>query len=146
MTEKVTDILDGSNDETLLYELYTRIEAPANPEQALFREAWAVSGFIASDGFETLFEQEVPMAEFAQLFVNIGFSEAMPIFQKVMDVVPDSLLSEGYNSAVCEHLQENFERLKELLYEYLDASQGRLLPAFGQYVRDHKEDFADLLR
>jgi hypothetical protein len=144
MAEKVADILAGSNDEDLLYELYSCIREPANPEQALFWEAWEVSDFIANDGFEKLFEEEVPMAESAQLFVDIGFLEGMPIFQKVIDVVPGNLTSEGYTSAVAEHLRNNSDRLKELLNEYLDASEA-LLSAFGQYVRDHKEQFSSLM-
>src|SRR5688572_23557658 len=143
MSNELADILTGSNDERLLHELYTRIERPCNPAQTLFVEAWELSEFIASDGFEILFEQDRSLDKFAQMLADIGFPEALPIFQKVKAVVPDAMLSKEYNPALRDHLLANFDRLKELLDEYLDVSERRLLPAFGEYVRTHKEDFAD---
>ena len=145
MTGNIADILTGSDDEALLYELYTRIEPPCNPAQALFVDAWELSGFIASDGFEFLFEQERSLDEFAQVLVDIGLPEALPIFQKVKAVVPDAMLAKAYDAGLRDHLTNNFDRLKELLYEYLDVADGRLLPAFGEFIRKHKESFADQL-
>ncbi len=58
MADHLADILNGSNDDDLLYQLYTRIERARSPAQALFVDAWELSTFIASDGFEILFEQE----------------------------------------------------------------------------------------
>ncbi len=145
MTTEFADILSGSNDERLLHELYTRIERPCNPSQALFVEAWELSGFIAGDGFENLFEQDRSLDEFAQILADIGFPEALPIFQEVKAVVPDTMLAKEYDTALRDHLLANCDRLKELLYEYFEVSERRLLPAFGDYIRTHKEDFADQL-
>lgn len=145
MTGNLDDILTGSDDEDLLHELYTRIEPPCNSAQGLFVDAWELSGFIASDGFEFLFDQERSLAELAQVLVDIGLPEALPIFEKVKVVVPDSILAKDYEDGLRDHLTDNFDRLKELLYEYLDVSDARLLPAFGEFIRKHKESFADHL-
>jgi hypothetical protein len=145
MANNIADILSGSNDEDLLHQVYTRIQPPRNPVQKLFVNAWELSEFVASDGFEILFEQDRSIDEFSKLFADIGFPEALPIFAKVKAVVPDDMLAGECDSALHDHLANNFDRLKELLHEYLDIANARLLPAFGQYVRDHKEDFADQL-
>lgn len=139
----VAEILNGSNDEDALYELYKRIEPARNRSQALFVEAWELSGFIASDGFEFLFEQDRSIDEFAQLFADIGLPQVLPVFQSVKAVVPDHMLAVEYNSALRDHLTRNFDRLKELLYEYFDIANSQLLAAFGQFVRDHRQDFAE---
>jgi hypothetical protein len=49
-------LLEGSNDESLLYDLYTQIDQPSNDSQKLFCVVWEVNGFISSCGFEWLFE------------------------------------------------------------------------------------------
>lgn len=143
MTSNLADILAGSDDEALLHELYTRIESPCCPTQTLFVDAWELSGFIASDGFEFLFEQERSLGEFAQVLVDIGFPEALPIFEKVKSVVPDAMLVNEYDVGIRDHLADNFQRLKELRYEYYDVAAARLLPAFGDFIRKHRESFAD---
>ncbi|WP_372724729.1 hypothetical protein [Novipirellula sp.] len=145
MTANISEILAGSDDEALLHELYTRIETPCNPAQALFVDAWELSGFIASDGFEFLFEQERSLDEFAQVLLDIGFPEAKPVFEKVKAVVPDSMLAKEYDAGLRDHLTNNFDRLKALLYEYLELSDTRLLPTFGDFIRKNKESFADQL-
>jgi hypothetical protein len=142
VTNSLADILTGSNDEGLLYCLYSRIERARNPAQALFVDAWELSEFIASDGFEFLFEQQRSLDEFTQVFVDIGFPEAASIFQKVKAVVPDAMLKREYDSELREHLTRSFDRLKELFYEYLDASNAHLMPALGEFVRKHKDEFA----
>lgn len=141
MSRDLTGILAGSDDELLLQELYLRINLPCNPAQALFVDAWELTTFIASDGFEILFEQDRTLDDFGQVLADIGFREALPIFQKVEAVVPDALLANGYNDALRDHLSDNFDLLKELLYEYLDLANGRLLLAFGEFVRGHKGEF-----
>ncbi len=145
MTGNPADILTGSNHEELLYELYDRIESPSNAEQALFVDAWELTGFIASSGFEFLFEQDRSLDEFAQVLDDVGFPDARSVFEKVKAVVPDAMLANAYDAGLREHLTKNFDRLKALLYEYLDVSNARLLPAFGDYVRTHKEAFAEHL-
>lgn len=70
MAGNINDILAGSNDHRLLDQLYMRIEGARNPAQRLFVDAWELSTFIASDGFEVLFEQERSLDEFAQVFVD----------------------------------------------------------------------------
>ncbi len=145
MADDVADIVTGSNDEDLLYQLYTRIERAHSPAQSLFVDAWELSSFIASDGFEILFEQERSLDEFAQVFVDIGFPEALPIFQKAKAVVPDAMLTREYDSELREHLASNFDRLKELLYEYFDISNAHLMPALGDFVRKHKGEFVEHL-
>ena len=142
---KLGDILTGSNDDDLLYELYRRIERPRNPAQAVFVDAWQLSEFIASDGFEILFEQERSIDEFAELFANIGFTEALPVFQRVKAVVPNTMLSKNFDVALGDHLRANCERLKELLYEYFDVSNAHLMPAFAGFVRKHHEEFSEHL-
>jgi len=91
MANVLADILTGANDERLLHELFMRIERPRNPAQSLFVQAWELSGFIASDGFENLFEQDRSLDEFAQLLTDIGFPEVLPIFQKVTALVPHAM-------------------------------------------------------
>jgi hypothetical protein len=139
----VADILSGSNDEEAVYNLYRSIKTPRNRVQALFVDAWELSEFIASDGFEVLFEQDRSIDEFAQLFADIGFPQVLPVFQRLKAVVPNHMPTEEYSPALCDHLTNNFDQLKELLYDYLDIADSQLLAAFGQYIRDHKEDFAD---
>ena len=72
--------------------------------------------------------------------------QVLPVFKKVKAVIPDNLLEEGNETALRGHLHSNFDVLKNLLYEYLDVSNLYLLPAFGQYVRDHQQDFADVIQ
>jgi hypothetical protein len=115
------------------------------PAQAAFVDAWEISTFIASDGFEILFEQQRQFEGIAQALVDIGLPQVLPVFQKVKAVVPDNLLEEGNETALRGHLHSNFDVLKDLLYECLDVSKPYLLPAFGQYVRDHQQDFADVI-
>ena len=146
MTNGLAGILTGANDEDLLYDLYVRIESPSNPSQLLFVDAWELTGFIAGDGFEFLFEQDRSLDEFAQVLVEIGFSEAYPIFMKVKGLVPDAMLTKEYDSELREHLANNFDILRELLSEYLDLANAHLLSAFGSFIRDQRGDFADHLR
>ncbi len=80
--------------------------------------------------------------EFAQVFVNIGFPEALPIFQKVKVVLADARPTSEDDSELREHLASNFDRLKGLLYEYCDAANAHLMPALGDFVRAHREQFA----
>lgn len=144
MEENIADILDGSNDELLLEKLYCRIQHNCNSAQARFAEAWELTDFIASDGFEILFEQGRPVDDYAKLLITIGFPQAAPIFEKLNDIVPTHLYLEAYTTETREHLTKNFERLKELLHEYFDVTETGLLDSFGKYIRDHREDFADL--
>ena len=141
MPSYLEDILAGSNDEGLLYALYSHIESPRNPVQARFVDAWELSEFVASDGFEILFEQDRSIDEFTQLFAEVGFLEALPIFENVKAVVPSEMLAGAHHPELRDHLTRNFDRLNELLHEYFDIADARLLAAFGQYVRDHQEHF-----
>ncbi len=75
---ELSDLLAGSNDEELLSLLYSEIGRAANPAQDLFVLVWEASGFIASSGFEWLFEQELSLDQFARMFVEVGFPEARP--------------------------------------------------------------------
>lgn len=138
-------ILAGSNDELLLHELYSRIRHARNPAQAAFVDAWEISSFVASDGFETLFEQDRSIEEFAQALAAIGVPQLVPTFRKVAAMVPEGLRKKGREVALREHLDRNFENLKELFNEYIDISGAFLLPALGHYVREHRDDFADVL-
>jgi hypothetical protein len=112
---------------------------------AIYYDVREFSGFIASDGFEILFEQDRSLDEFAQVFADIDFPEALPVFQKVKAVVPETMLTREYDSELREHLTSNFDRLKELLYEYFDVSNVYPMPAFGEFVRRHKDEFTDQL-
>lgn len=144
MTNFLSEILSGSNDELAIQHIYDQIEYPQTLPQKRLVEAWELSGFIASSGFEILFEQEPSIDDFAKTFEDIGFLDISSIFQKVKAVVPDELIVKGSGSEVTDHLTKNFDLLKALFYEYLDVTAVSLLPAFGDFIREHEQDFASI--
>jgi hypothetical protein len=144
-TSDTGEILRGSSDEQLLAELYRRISPPANETQRLYGFVWEVTGYIASDGFEWLFEQQVPLDDFAARFAEIGFPEGSDFVQRAAALVPAPLLEAGDLVALFKHIRSQFEPFKALLQEYLAVADRRLLPALGDFVRRNRQDFAGLL-
>jgi hypothetical protein len=142
----VRGILEGSNDEELLYRLYTSVGQPSNRSQELFARAWEVTDFIASDGFEWVFEQAYPPDRLAAMLADIGFQDGAAFIRRAESMVPAGLRAPGQEEQLFEYLRSRFDQLKELFHEYLGVAGGTLLPAFGEFVRANRQDFEALLR
>jgi hypothetical protein len=133
-------LLIGNDDERLLDALYRSIGAPQNDSQRTFCRVWEASELLASDGFESLFEQSIPLSEYAASFVKMGMSEVNGVFDRVLALIPPKLLLPESEDILFEHLRSLFEDLKALLYEYYDKSRD-LTNTIARYVREHQSDF-----
>jgi hypothetical protein len=140
-----TSPLDGSNDEEALSALYDAIGEPQNSSQKAFVKAWELTGFLASDGFEWLFEQAAKPDELAAMLAAVGFTDGAVFIRKANALVPATLLAEGQEELLSEHLRSHFEPFKALLHEYLGVADTLLTPALGDFVRRHRQDFESVL-
>ena len=134
-------ILNGSNDYEALSSLYGALGEPQNRSQELFVRVWELTGFLASDGFEWLFEQSYGVDELAAMVANVGFQEGATFIRRAYSMVPEALLEVGQETLLFEHLRSNFEPFKALLHEYLRIADDLLLPALGGFVRQNQQDF-----
>jgi hypothetical protein len=140
-----TTPLDGLNDEKALSDLYDAIGEPQNPSQEKFVKAWELTGFLASDGFEWLFEQASAPDGLAAILAAVGFTEGAAFVRKAFEKVPATLLAAGQEELLSEHLESQFEPFKALLHEYLGVADVRLVPALGDFVRRNRQHFDSVL-
>ena len=138
-------MLNGSDDYAALSSLYGALGQPQNRSQEQFVRAWELTGFLASDGFEWLFEQDYSVEELAAMLANVGFEEGATFIRRAYSMVPEKLLEEGQEKLLVEHLRANFEPLDALLHEYFRVTDNLLLPAFGNFVRRNRQDFESVL-
>jgi hypothetical protein len=145
-------ILKGSNDdEAVLSRLYlalrgeTGLAAPQNRSQEQFVRAWELTGFLASDGFEWAFQQDYSADELAAMLADVGFGEGAAFIRRAYSMLPDAFLSPGQEHLLYEYVRSQFEPFKALLHEYLSVADNLLLPALGNFVRDHRADFEGVL-
>ena len=103
--------------------------------------AWELTGFLASDGFEWVFEQDYSADELAAMLADVGFREGAVFIQRAYSMVPEALLAPGQEHLLFEHLRSNFEPFKALLHEYFRVADNLLLPALGNFVRRYRRDF-----
>jgi hypothetical protein len=134
-------ILAGSNDYDDLQAVYYGVEHTENDAERQFKDFWEITGFIASDGFEWLFEQSWSFDDFVSLFIEMDFTEALPVLQKVRALVPDALRTPGREEEMHNRIKANFEPLKGLLYEYFALADEHLNPRIAQFIRNHGADF-----
>jgi len=132
----------GSEDESLLFDLYLGIENPRNDPQRTFHDAWEAWELMSSDGFEMLLEQQTPLETYAAAFGNIGMSEVQPIFSRVSALIPPGLRQAENKDALCEYLRTLFDELRQLAYEFYDATT-EFVPIAARYLRQHQNDFAE---
>jgi hypothetical protein len=142
-------LLDRTNrradDESRLETLYRAIIGQAaNPSQTAFVRAWEMCGFIAGDGFEWLFDQDLSPEELIAVFESVGFRDGGTFVRRAFGMVPSMLLGPSQADARRRHLESQFAPLRELLYEYLDAALPRFVPALTAFVQRHRADFEDL--
>ena len=126
----LVSILNGSNEETVLDELRESIQDPRNADELSFVTCWDVTGFLASDGFEWLSQQAVSAEELASDFERVGLPEMRGYLDRAAQI------ERGTNGVTDRH-----EQLRELLDEYLETFEPRLLSAFGDFVRRHEQSF-----
>jgi len=144
-------ILSGSNDEAALSRLYLALCSenglahPQNRSQEQFVRAWELTGFLASDGFEWVFEQNYSADQLAAMLADVGFHEGAAFIRRAYSMVPEGLLAPGQQAPLFEHLRANFEPLKTLLYEYFRVADNHLLAALGDFVRQNRPDFEAVL-
>src|SRR5262245_2659197 len=144
-------ILSGSNDEAALSRLYlalrgdTGLAEPQNRSQEQFVRAWELTGFLASDGFEWAFQQRYSADELAAMLADVGFGEGAAFVRRAYSMVPEALLSPGREDQLFDHVRSQFELFDALLSEYLRVADGSLLPALGNFVREHRTDFEGAL-
>lgn len=136
-----TTPLDDLNDEKALSDLFDAIGEPQNPSQERFVKAWELTGFLAGDGFEWLFEQASGPDGLAAILEAVGFAEGAAFVRKAYEMVPAELLAAGQEERLSEHLRAQFEPFKALLHEYLGVADQRLAPALGDFVRRNRLDF-----
>jgi hypothetical protein len=139
-------ILNGSNDYEALANLYGALGQPQNRSQEVFARAWELTGFIASDGFEWVFQQRHGVQELAAMLANVGFGEGAAFIRKAYSMVPETLFEAGREKQLFEHLRSNFGPFDALLDEYLHAADNLLLPALGSFIRQNQQDFEGLFR
>jgi hypothetical protein len=139
-------ILNGSNDYEALARLYGALGQPQNRSQELFVRAWELTGFIASDGFEWVFQQRHGVQELAAMLANVGFEEGAAFIRKAYSMVPETLFAAGREKQLFEHLRSNFGPFDALLDEYLRVADNLLLPALGSFIRQNQQDFEGLFR
>lgn len=135
-----TLLITGTDDELLLFTLSRRISNASNEAQRTFCTVWEAAEFLPSDGFESLLEQATPLEEYAAAYARIGMPQIAPLFDRVLALIPPELRSPEKEEARFRHIHGLFEKLKQLLYEYLDSTAD-LLPTMAQYVREHRSDF-----
>jgi hypothetical protein len=138
----MASLFDGSADESLLLALSRSIRQPRNEAQRAFWLAWHAFEFVNSDGFEILFEQSAPFEEFGAAFGKIGMPSVEPLFSKVLALIPTDLRLPKNEESLCVHLQDKFEDLKALAYEFF-ALAGEFVPVAARFVRDHRDDFSE---
>ena len=144
-------VLNGSNDDAPLSRLYlalcgeSGLAHPLNRSQERFVRAWELTGFLASDGFEWVFEQEYGVDELAAMLADVGFQEGAAFIRRAYSMVPEALLPPGQEHLLVEHLRSNFEPFKALLHEYFRVTDNLLLPALGNFVRQNRRDFEAVL-
>jgi hypothetical protein len=107
--------------------------------------AWELTGFLASDGFEWLFEQSHGVGKVTAMLANVGFHEGAAFIRRAYSLVPEPLLDAGREKLLFEHLRSSFEPFKALLHEYLRVADHHLLPALGNFVRENQQDFESVL-
>lgn len=112
-------ILAGSNDYDDLQVVYYEVEHPENETEQRFKDLWEITGFIASDGFEWLFEQSWSFDDFVSIFTEIGFTEALPILEKVRELIPDGIRTPDREEEMYNRIRASFEPLKQLLHAYI---------------------------
>jgi hypothetical protein len=136
-------VLEGSNDVVALAGVYDAVRKaqPANRSQELFVRAWELTGFIASDGFEWLFEQRSHPDELAAILTGIGFPEGAAFIGRAASMLPKELLEPDQEEARFDVLESSFESFKALLHEYLSVANELLLPALGSFVRRNRGEF-----
>ena len=147
-TEIPESLFDGSDDERLIDELWDRIERKSfrltrahNDSQRAFFLAWEATIMLNGDGFEYLLEQRFSLEDYAESFVKIGMPQVKPIFDRVGALIPAKLRSPENQKALFAYLHGLFDELKDLLYEFFDASKD-IVTNLSRYVREHWNDFA----
>lgn len=134
-----------SEEESRLERLYRAIIGrAANPSQTAFVRAWQMCEFIAGDGFEWLFDQDLSPDELIAVFESVGFLDGGTFVRRAFGMVPSMLLGPSKADARLRHLESQFAPLRELLYEYLDAALPRFVPTLTAFVQRHWSDFEDL--
>lgn len=134
-------IVAGSNDYDDLQALYYGVEYPENDAEKRFKDFWEITGFIASDGFEWLFEQSWSFDDFLSIFNEIGFTEALPILEKVRMLIPDAIRTPDRGDEMKTRIRASFQPLEQLLNEYFDVADEHLNSKFAQFIRSHQRDF-----
>jgi hypothetical protein len=141
--EDLGALFAGSDDESLLFALYSRIHSPGDEIQRTFCLAWEAFELVHSDGFEMLIGQERPMEHYSTALAKIGVPQAGPIFSRVMALIPPDLLLPQNEEAPGTYLHSRFEELRDLAYELIDAcTDADFVSLAGRYVRQHHEAFS----
>jgi hypothetical protein len=141
-TQDLRPLFAGSDDQGLLFALYSDIGNPRNDAQRTFHDAWEAFELVHSDGFEMLFEQRTPLETYAEALGRIGLPQVQPIFSRVFALIPPELRLPENEEALFEHLRGRFEELKQLGYEFYHACVA-FAPVAARYVREHREDFSE---
>jgi len=133
--EMLNSILDGNDDEFLLYAVYRQIQNPANEPQWYFKTAYDASALVNSDGFRKLAEQSTSFEVYARAFEKLGMPEIASILRRVA-----ALLSEDVDSIEDDRFQTIENELDLLFSEFfeLSANSDRV---FGEYIRSHMAEF-----
>jgi hypothetical protein len=140
--EDLGALFAGSDDESLLLALYSRIHNPRDEIPRTFRLAWEAFELVHSDGFEMLIGQDTSMEDYSTALCKIGVPQAERIFSRVLALIPPDLLLAQDEEVFGEHLHSRFEELRELAYEFYDACAAvDFVSLAGRYVRQHRETF-----
>jgi len=138
----LTPLFADSEDQCLLFALRHRIDKPRTNVLRTFCDACDAIELVHSDGFEILFEQATPLENYAEACGQLGLPQVQPIFSKVLALIPRDLRLPENEETLFEHLRGRFEELKELSYEFYDASTD-FAPTAARYVRQHRDEFAE---
>jgi hypothetical protein len=136
-------ILSGDDDELAFDQLRQLISVPSNPAESTFATFWDVTDFIASDGFEWLFEQPITCEELQDVFTAIGFMQGVPYLRRAYDMVPKHLLGPDGTDERTTYLIDHFDAFNNLLHEYLSIADSKLLATVGNYVRNNASQFSE---
>jgi len=147
MTDKIQAFLDGIDDVAVLEDLYDKRDDLYGKfaelgisEIVAFSDAWEIWGWILSDGFETLFDQDRPFSDWIDTFERVGCNKIIPILIEVSQIVPDSVYLQDHSAASGEFIRGKWAPLKACLERFFDHND-QILADLCVYVRSHRNIF-----
>lgn len=144
MSDPVTAFLTGEDDDDAIEEIVDklfRVHSNSSETQVCkLLDAWEASRYLHTNGFEILFEQSRPFTDWIDIFAAIDFVEAIPILNKVDQLVPEHVYLPEYTTESGVYIRAQFDELQACAYAFWDLDDV-FLKRVRAYIREHSDLF-----